>query len=183
MRDMRNSEYTKFNRAVEKLKDACYRRNGLFVERLTGGWEITVTESGWDRRWTVRHNGRKVAATFRLRPTLIDVRDKEDMSRANALFHALGMEDRVRTKNGEFWWNDGKTATKLTWEYRIPELPPSPLFTIFKYGRNWDPKDLERYEREQEENAREMERRAQRVQAYREKMEKEKENGISEEDD
>lgn len=171
---MRKNEYARFNRAVEKLKNDCYRKNGLFIERLGEGWEVTVTESGWDRRWTVRHNGRKVAATFRLRPTLLDIRDKEDMSYANALFHALGMEDRIRVvRGGGFRWYDGRTGTTLTPMFEVPELPPSPLYTIFKYGRNWDPKDLERYEREQEEKAREMERRAQRVQAYRAKAEAE----------
>lgn len=148
---MKNYEYTKFNRAVEKLKWNCYRRSGLFVERLANGWEVTVTESGLDRRWTVRRDGRKVAATFRLRPTLLDIRDKEDMSYANALFHALGMEDRVRKMQDDFVWNDGRTVTPLTQELKIPELPPSPPFTIFKYGRHWDPKDLERFEREKAE--------------------------------
>ena len=128
---MDKNEYVRFGRAVAKLKEECWERRGLFIKKLGDGWEITVTEQGLDRRWTVRHNGRKVAATFKLRPTLLDIRDRGDMSYANALFHALGMDDRVRMSKGEFRWVHRGEETMLTPEFCIEELPPTPPVSVW----------------------------------------------------
>ena len=134
---MDKNERIRFGRAVERLKDRCWGKKGLFVERLGNGWEITVVEQGLDRRWTVRRNGRKVAATFRLRPTLLDIRDDEDKSHANALFSFIGMkDDHIRVSRGVYKWVHGSIVTELAPEFCIEELPPTPPVSVWT-GDGW----------------------------------------------
>lgn len=122
----------RFRRAHAQALDECWGKKGLTSVPVKNGWEITVVEQGLDRRWTVRRDRRKVAATFKLRPTWFDVRDREDADYVNALFECLGMADRVAfVKGGAIWYDGRGRRMVLEPETALEELPPTPPVQVW----------------------------------------------------
>lgn len=121
--------------ARARARYACEGTRDMVVEPLDGGWVLTVVQRSLDRRWTVREHGRKVAATFRLRPTWLDILTDDDMHHANALFEVLGMRDRVVRDGVGYAWSCGGEVTPIYEGYIIPELPPTPVVEVWEGER------------------------------------------------